>query len=166
MSETSVMRIVVGDQVRVHFHPPFPMQSFCEGVVSRVDGSAPEGRFFVVDVMHEVILDREHPIRRGFRDFVRYEGPNDFPGRIEVLSTTAQVAAAEPKPLLTGSGAQEAIAQDADEPLPAQPDVHTGPEIKRIPEAETSREETPVDVEPRPDNKQGGLLATLFGRKK
>ena len=28
------MKIAVGDQVRVHFHPPYPMQSFCEGVVS------------------------------------------------------------------------------------------------------------------------------------
>jgi len=79
------MKIAVGDQVRVHFHPPGSMRSFCEGVVSRVDVSAPVGRFFVVDVMHEVILDREHPIRRGFQDFVRYNCWNDFPGRIEVL---------------------------------------------------------------------------------
>src|SRR3712207_5329325 len=88
MSETSSMKIAVGDQVRVHFHPPGSMQSFSEGVVSRVDVTTPEGRFFVVDVRHEVILDREHRIRSGFQDFVRYEPQNDFPGRIEVLSAT------------------------------------------------------------------------------
>src|SRR3712207_6965999 len=90
MSETLPMKIAAGDQVRVHFHPPGSMRSFCEGVVSRVDVTTRERRFFVVDVMHEVILDREHPIRRGFQDFVRYECPNDFPGRIEVLSTRSE----------------------------------------------------------------------------
>jgi hypothetical protein len=160
------MKIAIGDQVRVHFHPPYPMQSFCEGRVSRVDGSAPEGRFFVVDVTHEVILDREHPIRRGFRDFVRYECPNDFPGRIEVLSTTEQVTAVEPETLLMALGAQETIAQDANEPVPAESDVHAGPESEQTPEAETKSEEIPVDVEPQPANEQRGLLATLFGRKK
>ncbi len=126
MAETSVMRIVVGDQVRVHFHPPYPMQSFCEGTVSRVDGSAPEGRFFVVDVTHEVILDREHPIRRGFRDFVRYECPNDFPGRIEVLSTAEQTMASEPLP--RAPEVREATDQGADKPLSAELDVHSEPE--------------------------------------
>jgi hypothetical protein len=164
MSETSVMKIAVGDQVRVHFHPPYPMQSFCEGVVSRIDVTTREGRFFVVDVTHEVILDREHPIRRGFQDFVRHECPTDFPGRIEVLSTAEQTMVSEPLP--TAPAAQEAIDQAADEPLSAELDVHSGPEIEQIPEAETRSEETPVDVEPQYANRQSGLLATLFGRKK
>jgi hypothetical protein len=158
------MKIAIGDQVRVHFHPPYPMRSFCEGTVSRVDGSAPDGRFFVVDVTYEVILDREHPIRRGFRDFIRYECPNDFPGRIEVLSTAAQDLESEPLP--TVPEAQEAIGQGVDELLSAEPDVYSGPEIEQAPEAETRSEEVPVDVEPQPANQQGGLLATLFGRKK
>src|SRR5918998_1208190 len=98
MAETSEMKIALGDQVRVHFHPPYPMQSFCEGVVSRIDVTTREGRFFVVDVMHEVILDREHPIRRGFQDFVRYECPTEFPGRIEALSTAEQTMVREPLP--------------------------------------------------------------------
>jgi hypothetical protein len=158
------MRIVVGDQVRVHFHPPYPMQSFCEGTVSRVDGSASDGRFFVVDVTYEVILDREHPIRRGFRDFVRYECPNDFPGRIEVLSTAEQATVSEPVP--TAPEAQEATDQGADEPLSAELDVHSEPESEQTPGAETKSEQIPVDVEPQPANEQRGLLATLFGRKK
>ena len=90
MSEMVATEIAVGDQVRVHFHPPGPWKSFSEGVVRRVDVTTPEGRFFVVEVRHEVILDREHRIRPGFQDFVRYECRNDFPGRIEILSTAAQ----------------------------------------------------------------------------
>ncbi|MBD2749519.1 hypothetical protein IC232_22835 [Microvirga sp. BT688] len=166
MSEASVMKIAIGDQVRVHFHPPYPMQSFCEGTVSRVDGSASDGRFFVIDVTHEVILDWEHPIRRGFRDFVLYECPNDFPGRIEVLSGTERATAVEPETLPMALGAQETIAQDADETVPAESDVRAGPLSEQTPEAETKSEETPVDVELQPANEQRGLLATLFGRKK
>ena len=89
MSEILPIKIEVGDQVRVHFHPPGPMKSFSEGVVRRVDVTAPEGRFFVVEVTHEVILDREHRLRPGFQDYVRYECQSDFPGRVEV-STTEQ----------------------------------------------------------------------------
>ncbi len=85
------VKIAVGDQVRVHLHPAGPWKSFSEGVVSRVDVTTAEGRFFVVEVMHEVLLDREHRIRRGFPVYVRYECRNDFPGRIEVLSTAADM---------------------------------------------------------------------------
>ena len=84
------VKIAVGDEVRVHFHPPGAMKSYCEGVVSRVDVTTPEGRFFVVEVRNEVILDQPHRIRPGFPDFVRYECQNDFPGRIELLSTAGQ----------------------------------------------------------------------------
>jgi hypothetical protein len=164
MAETSVMKIAVGDQVRVHFHPPNPMRSFCEGTVSRVDVRAPGGRFFVVDVTHEVILDRKHPIRRGFQDFVSYECQNDFPGRVEVLSTAEQTMVSEPLP--TAPEAQEVIDQEADEPLSAEPNVYSGPKIEQTPEPETRSEEIPVNDEPQPDNRQSGLLATLFGRKK
>ena len=164
MSEGIATDVAVGDKVRVHFHPPNPMQSFCEGVVSRVDVTAPEGRFFVVEVTHEIILDQEHRVRPGFQDYVRYECRNDFPGRIEILSTAEQTAVSEPLP--TVPEAQEVIAQETDEPLSAELDVYSGPEIEQIPEAETKSEETPVDVEPQPAKKQSGLLATLFGWKK
>ena len=68
MSETLAMKIAVGDEVRVHFHPPGPWKSFSEGVVRRVDVTTQAGRFFVLEVAHEVILDREHRIRPGFPD--------------------------------------------------------------------------------------------------
>ena len=90
MSDATARQVVVGDVVRVHFHPPGPMSSFFEGVVSRLDVTTPDGRFFAVEVAHEVILDHERHIRPGIHDYVRYECPNDFPGRIEILSATAQ----------------------------------------------------------------------------
>ncbi len=81
--------VTIGDKVRVQFHPPNPMRSFCEGVVSRVNVPTPEGRVFVVDVTYEIILDREHRTRPGFQDYVRYECQNDFPDRIEILATAS-----------------------------------------------------------------------------
>ena len=48
----------------------------------------------------------------------------------------------------------------------AEVDVHSQPETERVPEAETNSEPAPVDGEPQPVRKQGGLLAALFGRKK
>jgi hypothetical protein len=90
MAEVVTTQIVVGDEVRVHFHPPGSMRSFSEGVVRRVDVTTPQGRFFVIEVAHEVLLDREHRIRPGFEDYVLYECPNDFPGRIELLTTAEQ----------------------------------------------------------------------------
>ena len=156
------MKIEVGTEVRIHFHPPGEMRSFSEGVVSRVDVTTREGRFFVIDVMHEVILDREHPIRRGFQDFVRYDYPTDFPGRIEVLSTAKQTTETPP----TAPKEQEVFDQRAKEPFSTELDVQSGPEIDQIPEAAIGSEETPVDVEPPLTHEEGGLLATLFRRKK
>src|SRR5918995_6678637 len=111
MTERVTTEIAVGDQVRVHFHSPNPMRSFCEGVVSRVDVTTPEGRFFAVKVTHEVILDREHRIRPGFQDFVRYECRNDFPGRIEILSTAGQDVNVEPAPSPAAAEAPQAVTQ-------------------------------------------------------
>jgi hypothetical protein len=90
MAEVAMTEVAVGDKVRVHFHPPGSMRSFSEGVVRRVDVTTPQGRFFVVEVAHEVLLDREHRIRPGFEDVVLYECPKDFPGRIELLPTAEQ----------------------------------------------------------------------------
>ena len=94
-----VTEVAVGDEVRVHFHPPGPMKSFFEGVVRRAELAGSEGRFFTVEVTYEVILDRGHRIRPGFHDYVRSECPSDFPGRIEILSTATQDGEAEPAPV-------------------------------------------------------------------
>src|SRR4051794_12955893 len=84
------VKIAVGDQVRVHLHPAGPWKSFSEGLVRRVDVTTPDGRVFVVEVMREVLLDQPHRIRPDFHDYVQYECRNDFPGRIEILSTAEQ----------------------------------------------------------------------------
>src|SRR4051794_13932529 len=84
MSDLSSIKIAVGDEVRVHFHPPFPMRSFIEGVVSRIDETVPQGPLIVVDVTRQILLDREVPIRRGHQDFILHERWNCFPEWIEV----------------------------------------------------------------------------------
>src|SRR4051795_8189574 len=86
MSDRSAIRISVGDEVRIHFHPPFPMRSFIEGVVSRIDETLPQGPLIVVDVTRQILLDREVPIRRGHQDFILYERWNSFPEWVEILS--------------------------------------------------------------------------------
>ena len=134
------MKIAVGDEVRVHFHPPGPMQSFSEGVVTRVDVPSAEGRFFVVEVTHEVILAREHRIRPGFQDYVRYECRNDFPGRIEILSTTDQDVKREPAPSPAANDTPEVVAQDAHEQQVPQADACQEREVRLTAEAETDAE--------------------------
>ena len=158
------VKIAVGDEVRVHFHPPGPMKSFTEGVVSRVDVTTPEGRFFVVEVTHEVLLDREHRIRRGFPDFVRYECRNDFPGRIEVLSTAPDMEQGSEFDL-TVIDPPEERKQEADEPPPAGSATHAETEIAQIPEVEAPSEPTQHKVKRQPVPARGGLIAMLFRRK-
>lgn len=87
------MKIVIGDEVRVHYHRPERTMSFVEGVVRRVDVTTLRGRMFVIDVTYEVILDREQRIGRGYRNYVLYECEEDFPGRVRVLSPAAERAA-------------------------------------------------------------------------
>jgi hypothetical protein len=158
------VEIAVGDQVRVHLHPADPWKSFSEGVVSRVDVTTAEGRFFVVEVMHEVLLDREHRIRRGFPDYIRYECRNDFPGRIEVLSTAADMEQ-EPALDLMLMDPLEETKQEANEPLPVGSETHAGTEIERAPEAEIISKPTQVEIDRQPAPARAGLIATLFGRK-
>ncbi|WP_162820645.1 hypothetical protein [Microvirga calopogonii] len=69
MSETLPMKIAVGDELRVHFHPPGSWKNFSEGVVRRVDVTTREGRFFVLEVRNEVLLDRPHRDQARFSRF-------------------------------------------------------------------------------------------------
>ena len=126
------VKIAVGDEVRVHFHPPGAMKSYCEGVVSRVDVTTPEGRFFVVEVRNEVILDQPHRIRPGFPDFVRYECQNDFPGRIELLSTAEQDVERNPASDLKAVEPPEKPQHEAHEHRSGDVDVHSPPETERV----------------------------------
>ena len=162
MSEGARLEIAVGDRVRVHLHPAGTWKSFFEGVVSRVDVRTSGGRFFAVEVKHEVILDREHRVRPGFHDYVRYNCPNDFAGRIEILPTAEQEAERDdtsgPEPVCS---LLEVEQEPNEQPL-VESEVRLEPEAAPEPEAEIASQQTQVDVEPR---KASGLMAALFGRK-
>jgi hypothetical protein len=140
------------------------MTSFLEGVVRRVDVTAPEGRFFVVEVTHEVILDQEHRVRPGFQDYVRYECRNDFPGRIEVLSATEEdieEPALEPEPRTVTEILREPQPEQSGEPPPAR---QQRMEIRPAAETRLDAELIQARNEHREGRRRGGLIATLFGR--
>ncbi|MBQ0819677.1 hypothetical protein KBI52_05515 [Microvirga sp. HBU67558] len=158
------VKIAVGDQVRVHLHPARPWKSFSEGVVRRVDVTTPEGRFFVLEIKSEVLLDQPHRIRPDFHDYVPYECRNDFPGRIEVLSVAADLEQ-EPTVTLPLMDSREEVKQEADEQHPANAQTHSRIAVEQIPEAETFAEPTQVEIEHQPAPVRAGLIATLFGRK-
>jgi hypothetical protein len=142
------------------------MKSFCEGAVRRVDVTSPEGRFFTVEVTHEVILDREHRVRPGFHDYVRYDCRNDFSGRIEILSATAPKVASERTPDPVSVKPPSEAEHEAHEPHRVELEVHSEPETMRAPEAVIIFDPTQVDVKPQPASKPRGLMAALFGRKR
>ncbi len=159
MAEVVTTEVAIGDKVRVQFHPPNPMRSFCEGIVSRVDVASPEGRFFVMEVTHEVILDREHRIRPGFQDYVRYECQNDFPGRIEILPTAENEVQGEAR----GPAPDPTLGKSTGEPR------HEGDEqplLGREVHLEADHEPSRVEVERQEPRQRGGLIGRLFGRQK
>jgi len=142
------MNIAVGDKVRVHFHPPVPMKSYAEGVVSRIDEMAQHGPLIVVDVTHQVILDRTSPIRRGHQDYILYERWNNFPEQIEVLSTADQ----EPDGALT-------------------PDLLARSEIGETNEAgmresENACKRLQVEIERSEAPRRNSLIAAIFRRQR
>jgi hypothetical protein len=166
MSETLAMKIAVGDEVRVHFHPPGPWKSFSEGVVRRVDVTTQAGRFFVLEIRNEVILDQPHRIRPGFLDYVSYECRNDFPGRIEILSTAEPDVEREPASAPLSAKAPENPVKEADEQHLGELALHSEAETERMSETEAKSEPDQVDVELQPVRKQAGLLSALFARRR
>jgi hypothetical protein len=142
------MKIAVGDEVRVHFHPPVPMKSFVEGAVTRIDETVPQGPLIVLDVTHQVILDRETPIRRGHQDYILCKRWNDFPEQIEVLSKRKQEVERASTPNQTPQS-------KSDEPNEA---------VMR--ELENASERLQVQVERQDVPRRGGLIATIFGRQR
>ena len=164
MSEAKTTRLAIGDEVRVHFHPPGSWKSFSEGVVRRVDVTTQAGRFFVLEVRNEILLDQPHRIRSNFHDYVQYECRNDFPGRIEVLRPQNRTWRGSPRPLRYRSKPPTTPCKRQTSPT-GEMDVHSEPEAEQIHEAETVSAPSQVDVERQPVRKQGGLLAALFGRR-
>ena len=143
------MRIAVGDQVRVHHHPPGLRQSFAEGVVRQVDVTTLRGRGFVVGTTREVILGREQTIGSGDRHFALYEHHADFPGRIEMLSRAEQ-----PAGLPEGE-------------TPLQTDARPAAETDCVLERSTDADGVP---EPDQDERQASrglsnVISAVFGRR-
>jgi hypothetical protein len=166
MSEVVATEIAVGDEVRVHFHPPGPWKSFSEGVVRRVDVTTLAGRFFVLEVAHEVLLDQPHRIRPGFLDYVPYECRNDFPGRIEILSTAQQDVERNPASDMMLVEPPEVPKHEAEEQQAFEPETRQEPEVELKSGAEADPEPLQVQVEHQPVRRQSGLFAAWFGRKK
>ena len=70
MSEAKTTKLAIGDEVRVHFHPPGTWKSFSEGVVRRVDVTTQAGRFFVLEVRNDIKPENSKHI---FIDVARHE---------------------------------------------------------------------------------------------
>jgi hypothetical protein len=140
--------VAVGDNVRIHYHPPGQTQSFVEGVVTRVDVMTELGRMFVIAVTSDLIYDREQPFRPGYKDYILYEPRQDFPGRIEVLRQIGNEP--EPEPVISESPA----------------DVQPGPEpvTGRQSEQEMAPEPEQGDGQD-PTRGLGKVLGAVFGRR-
>jgi hypothetical protein len=163
--EGSTMKIAVGDEVRVHYHPPGPRQSFVEGVVSRVEVSTLRGRVFVVDATYEVILDREQPIKSGYQNYVLYERWEEFPGRIEVLSEAQQEPARAP---VQGSETEGKHQPEYE----LEPTFQPGPEVEATPEPDSEPqlkaepEPLQIEVEHQDTPERSNLITALFGKRR
>jgi hypothetical protein len=154
------MKIVVGNQIRAHFHPPGRMMSFVEGIVSRVDAAGDEQTLIVVDVTREVILDRERSVRRGYQEYILYEHWNDFPGQIEILPLLEQEVETEctPDPTPEDALGETAFSTSQNAPEVAQEELRH--------KAEVTSTAIQVQAEDQPAAKRGNLIAALFRRQR
>jgi hypothetical protein len=146
MPEPSTLKIAVGDQVRILYHPPGLRQSFAEGVVSRVEVTTLRGRGFLIDITREVILGREQAVKSGHQNNVLYEHPDDFPGRIELLSQVEQPV--EPTP---------------EKEQPAEPEPH--PTAEQASEENRSAEPELGQEERQTSRGLGTVISAVFGRR-
>ncbi len=121
----------------------------------------------MLEVRNEVLLDQPHRIRSDFHDYVQYESRNDFPGRIEVLSTAGQDVEREPASTpLSVLEAPEGSMREAGEQHLGGLDVSSEAKVEPASEEGAGHEPTQGDVEPQPVRTQGGLLSALFGRER
>lgn len=141
----STLTVAVGDDVRVHFHPPLPVRSFVEGPVSRIDESVPQGPLIVVDVIHQVILGRELPLRRGHQEYILSARWQDFHDQIEVLHRAAPERDGPP----AFRADQDVTTDRSPIPISKQPDISEM----------IHQEDQPQEV-----RRRSGVIAALFGR--
>jgi hypothetical protein len=141
------LSIAVGDDVRVHFHPPFPVKSFVEGMVTRIDETVPLGPLIVVDVTQQVILGKVSPIRHGHQEYILSARWQDFDSHIEILHPAAQKSE-EPV-----SDVVNPDVSKRDRQIPAHEHQNAAADIAQ----EAGHQEV---------RRRGGIIASLFGRGK
>jgi hypothetical protein len=163
--EGSTMKIAVGDEVRVHYHPPGPRQSFVEGVVSRVEVSTLRGRVFVVDATYDVILDREQPIKSGYQNYVLYERWEEFSGRIEVLSEAQQEPGRTPEHEQQPEGEQQPEHELEPTSQPG-PEMAATPEPDSEPQLKAEPEPLQIEVEHQDTPERSNLITALFRKRR
>ena len=169
MADPLTLRVKAGDEVRVHYHPPGPVISFIEGVVSRVNVTTARGGGFLIDITRDVFLGREQPVRPGYQHYVLDERPDGFPEQVELLSQVQSEAAGH---LEHGSNRDieeqpEAEPEDAPEPEPkplATAEQEPDQETTSDSDAEVNRSQ--VEVERRDSPRRGSLIASIFRRQR
>jgi hypothetical protein len=146
MPDVNATQVTIGDKVRVHYHPPGERKSFAEGVVSRLDVTIKEGRGFLIDITHDVVLGREQPVKPGYQHYVLCARSDDFPDRVEMLSRVQH----EPAPAL-----------EADPAHQSEPEPSADPEA----EPEPMSVSEPNRVEDRGPRGLGRVVGTFFSRR-
>ena len=167
MAEGSAVRVKVGDEVRVHYHPPGPVTSFIEGVVSRVNVTTARGGGFLIDITRDVFLGREQPVKSGYEHYVLYKQLEHFPEKVEVLSRAQRELEGHLE-----HRSQPDVAQQVEQ----EPEAETvpDPEPKSLTDAEPDAEEPAPNLEAEPDVSQGevepqdgerrsGRIISIFG---
>jgi hypothetical protein len=166
--ERLAVRITKGDEVRAYYGPPGDATSFVEGVVSRVDVTTTRGRGFLINIIRDVLLGREQPVKPGYQHFVLYERWEQFPDKVEVLSQ------AQRKPV---SRSEHGSEPDIAEGVEQRPETEAVPEPEPLTQAEADAKEaapqleaeadgSPVEVERQDRQRKGGRIISMFGRKK
>jgi hypothetical protein len=166
MPDGSAVSIKAGDRVRVHYHPPGPVISFVEGVVSRVNVTTSQGGGFLIDITRDVFLGREQPVKPGYEHYVLYNQLEDFPEKVDVLSRAQR----ELEGHLEHRSEPDVAQQVEQEP-------ETAPEPKPLTDAERDAEEDARKLEDEADGSQGqvehqdgerrgGRIVSIFGWRK
>ena len=168
MAEGSAVRVMAGDEVRVHYHPPGQVTSFVEGVVSRVNVKTSRGPGFLIDITRDVFLGREQPVKKGYEHYVLYEQLEDFPEKVEVLSQVQR----DPEGS-TEHGAEAAIEQQPETEIkPAleperkpMTEVEQKAEEQTVPDTDGAADESQVELEHQDGQRRGGRIISFFGRR-
>ena len=168
MADGSVLKVKAGDEVRVHYHPPGPVTSFIEGVVSRANVTTTRGPGFLIDISRDVFLGREQPVQPGYEHYVLYEQLEDFPEKVEVLSQVQR----DPEGS-TEHGAEAAIEQQPETEIkPAlEPERKLMTEVEQIAEEQTvpdtdgATDESQVELEHQNGQRRGGRIISFFERR-